>query len=141
MLIRLFSLSPITKGFKAKVEISLKLSQTIHFIHNPTYFSSKLSKISIKSYVLTFKSRWAYSSHSQGSVSVDLFNLLTLPDERRVATSYWIFLSISIYRTGKTLKSAKLSADKRSTDKLLMVMRDLSSRSSISKGLSALIYT
>ena len=30
----------------------------------------------------------ARSSHSKGSVSVDLFNLPTLPDERRVATSY-----------------------------------------------------
>ena len=30
----------------------------------------------------------AHSSHSKGSVSVDLFNLPTLPDERRVATSY-----------------------------------------------------
>ena len=33
-----------TKGIKAKVEISLKLSQPIHFIRNSTYFSSKLSK-------------------------------------------------------------------------------------------------
>ena len=32
----------------------------------------------------------------------------------------WIFLSISIYRMRKTLKSAKSSADKHSTDKLLM---------------------
>ena len=30
----------------------------------------------------------ARSSHSKGSISVDLFNLPTLPDERRVATSY-----------------------------------------------------
>ena len=30
----------------------------------------------------------ARSSHSKGSVSVNLFNLPTLPDERRVATSY-----------------------------------------------------
>ena len=30
----------------------------------------------------------ARSSRSKGSVSVDLFNLPTLPDERRVATSY-----------------------------------------------------
>ena len=30
----------------------------------------------------------AHSSRSKGSVSVDLFNLPTLPDERRVATSY-----------------------------------------------------
>ena len=30
----------------------------------------------------------ARSSHSKGSVSVDFFNLPTLPDERRVATSY-----------------------------------------------------
>ena len=30
----------------------------------------------------------AHSSHSKGSVSVDLFNLPTLPDERRVTTSY-----------------------------------------------------
>ena len=34
----------ITKGIKAKVEISLKLRQTIHFIHNSTHFSNKLSK-------------------------------------------------------------------------------------------------
>ena len=30
----------------------------------------------------------ARSSHSKGSVSVDLFDLPTLPEERRVATSY-----------------------------------------------------
>ena len=46
----------------------------------------------------------------------------------------WTFLSISTSQTGKTPKSVKLSAGKHSTDKLLMVMRDLSSRFSISKG-------
>ena len=77
----------------------------------------------------------AHSSRSKGSVSVDLFNLPTLPDERRVATSYLDILSISTYQTGKTPRLVELLADRHLTDKPLMVMRDLSSRSSISRGL------
>ena len=84
----------------------------------------------------------AHSSHSKGSVSVDLSNLPTLPDERRVATSY-MDIPVDFYLPDgkKTPRLVKLSADKHSTDKLLMVMRDLSSRFSISKGLLALIHT
>ena len=83
----------------------------------------------------------AHSSHSKGSVSVDLFNLPTLPDERRVATSYLDIPVNFTYQMGKTPRLVKLLADKHSTDKLLMVMRDLSLRSSVLRGLSALIHT
>ena len=84
----------------------------------------------------------ARSSRSKGSVSVDLFNLPTLPDERRVATSY-LDIPVDFYLPdgGKTPRLVRLSADKHSTDKLLMVMRDLSFRSSILRGLLALIHT
>ena len=83
----------------------------------------------------------ARSSHSKGSVSVDLFNLPTLPDERRVATSY-LDIPVDFYLPdGKTPRLVRLSADKHSTDKLPMVMRDLSLRYSISRGLLALIHT
>ena len=77
----------------------------------------------------------AHSSHSKGSVSVDLFNLPTLPDKRRVATSY-LDIPVDFYLPDgkKTLRLAKSSADKHLIDKLLMVMRDLSLRSSISEG-------
>ena len=47
-------------------------------------------------------------SHSKGSVSVDLFNLPTLPDERRVATSYLDILSISTYHMEKNSKISKI---------------------------------
>ena len=77
----------------------------------------------------------ARSSHSKGSVSVDLFNLPTLPDERRVATSYLDHsCQLLLARRGKTPRLAKLLAGNHLTDKLQMVMRDLSLRSSISEG-------
>ena len=84
----------------------------------------------------------ARSSHSKGSVSVDLFNLPTLQDERRVATSY-LDIPVDFYLPDrKNSKISKIvSRQTNSTDKLLMVMRDLSSRSSISRGLLALIHT
>ena len=76
----------------------------------------------------------AQSSHSKGSVSVDLFNLPTLLDERRVATSY-LDIPVNFYLPdGKNSRLAKLLADRHLIDKLLMVMRDLSSRSSTSEG-------
>ena len=84
----------------------------------------------------------ARSSRSKGSVSVDLFNLPTLPDERRVATSY-LDIPVNFYLPdGKNSKISKIVSRQgiRQT-KLLMVMRDLSLRSSILKGLFALIYT
>ena len=83
----------------------------------------------------------ACSSHSKGSVSVDLFNLPTLLDERRVATSY-LDIPVDFYLPdGKNSKISKIVSRKHLTDKLLMVMRDLSLRSSISRGLLALIHT
>ena len=48
----------------------------------------------------------ACSSHSKGSVSVDLFNLPTLPDERRVATSY-LDIPIDFYLPDR--KNSKIS--------------------------------
>ena len=47
----------------------------------------------------------------------------------------WTFLSTSTCQTEKTPRLAKLLAGRHLIDKLLMVMRDLSSRSSISRGL------
>ena len=76
----------------------------------------------------------ARSSHSKGSVSVDLFNLPTLPDKRRVATSY-LDIPVNFYLpNGKNSKISRI-VSRQAFDKLLMVMRDLSSRSSISRGL------
>ena len=50
----------------------------------------------------------ALSSHSKGSVSVDLFNLPTLPDERRVATSY-LDIPVDFYLPdGKNSKISKI---------------------------------
>ncbi len=50
----------------------------------------------------------AHSSHSKGSVSVDLFNLPTLPDERRVATSY-LDIPVDFYLPdGKNSKISKV---------------------------------
>ena len=50
----------------------------------------------------------ARSSHSKGSVSVDLFNLPTLPDERRVATSY-LDIPVDFYLLdGKNSKISKV---------------------------------
>ena len=50
----------------------------------------------------------ARSSHSKGSVSVDLFNLPTLPDERRVATSY-LDIPVNFYLPdGKNSKISKI---------------------------------
>ena len=50
----------------------------------------------------------AHSSHSKGSVSVDLFNLPTLPDERRVATSY-LDIPVNFYLPdGKNSKISKI---------------------------------
>ena len=50
----------------------------------------------------------ARSSRSKGSVSVDLFNLLTLPDERRVATSY-LDIPVNFYLPdGKNSKISKV---------------------------------
>ena len=50
----------------------------------------------------------AHSSHSKGSVSVDLFNLPTLPDERRVATSY-LDIPVDFYLPdGKNSKISKI---------------------------------
>ena len=50
----------------------------------------------------------ARSSHSRGSVSVDLFNLPTLPDERRVATSY-LDIPVDFYLPdGKNSKISKI---------------------------------
>ena len=50
----------------------------------------------------------ARSSHSKGSVSVDLFNLPTLPDERRVATSY-LDIPVDFYLPdGKNSKISKI---------------------------------
>ena len=48
----------------------------------------------------------ARSSHSKGSVSVDLFNLPTLPDKRRVATSY-LDIPIDFYLPDR--KNSKIS--------------------------------
>ena len=50
----------------------------------------------------------AHSSHSKGSVSVDVFNLPTLPDERRVATSY-LDIPVDFYLPdGKNSKISKI---------------------------------
>ena len=50
----------------------------------------------------------ACSSHSKGSVSVDLFNLPALPDERRVATSY-LDIPVDFYLPdGKNSKISKI---------------------------------
>ena len=50
----------------------------------------------------------ARSSHSKGSLSVDLFNLPTLPDERRVATSY-LDIPVNFYLPdGKNSKISKI---------------------------------
>ena len=50
----------------------------------------------------------ARSSHSKGPVSVDLFNLPTLPDERRVATSY-LDIPVDFYLPdGKNSKISKI---------------------------------
>ena len=50
----------------------------------------------------------AHSSYSKGSVSVDLFNLPTLPDERRVATSY-LDIPVNFYLPdGKNSKISKI---------------------------------
>ena len=50
----------------------------------------------------------ACSSHSKGSVSVDLFNLPTPPDERRVATSY-LDIPVNFYLPdGKNSKISKI---------------------------------
>ena len=50
----------------------------------------------------------AHSSHSKGSVSVDLFNLPTLPDERRVTTSY-LDIPVDFYLPdGKNSKISKI---------------------------------
>ena len=50
----------------------------------------------------------AHSSCSKGSVSVDLFNLPTLPDERRVATSY-LDIPVNFYLPdGKNSKISKI---------------------------------
>ena len=50
----------------------------------------------------------ARSSHSKGSISVDLFNLPTLPDERRVATSY-LDIPVDFYLPdGKNSKISKI---------------------------------
>ena len=50
----------------------------------------------------------ARSSHSKGSVSVDLFNLPTLPDKRRVATSY-LDIPVDFYLPdGKNSKISKI---------------------------------
>ena len=52
--------------------------------------------------------KMARSSHSKGSVSVDLFNLPTLPDERRVATSY-LDIPVNFYLPdGKNSKISKI---------------------------------
>ena len=52
--------------------------------------------------------KMAHSSHSKGSVSVDLFNLPTLPDERRVATSY-LDIPVNFYLPdGKNSKISKI---------------------------------
>ena len=48
----------------------------------------------------------AHASHSKGSVSVDLFNLPTLPDERRVATSY-LDIPVDFYLPDR--KNSKIS--------------------------------
>ena len=48
----------------------------------------------------------AHSSHSKGSVSVDLFNLPTLPDKRRVATSY-LDIPVNFYLPDR--KNSKIS--------------------------------
>ena len=50
----------------------------------------------------------ACSFHSKGSVSVDLFNLPTLPDKRRVATSY-LDIPVNFYLPdGKNSKISKI---------------------------------
>ena len=52
--------------------------------------------------------KMARSSRSKGSVSVDLFNLPTLPDERRVATSY-LDIPVDFYLPdGKNSKISKI---------------------------------
>ena len=48
----------------------------------------------------------AHSSHSKGSVSVDLFNLPTLPNERRVTTSY-LDIPVNFYLPDR--KNSKIS--------------------------------
>ena len=60
----------------------------------------------INSHTDTFKKKKACSSHSKGSVSVDLFNLPTLPDERRVATSY-LDIPVDFYLPDR--KNSKIS--------------------------------
>ena len=60
----------------------------------------------MKTYIRSHK--MAHSSHSKGSVSVDLFNLPTLPDERRVATSY-LDIPVDFYLPeGKNSKISKI---------------------------------
>ena len=87
MLIRLFLFITIGKGIKAQVEISLKSNKTntLYTIHS--CFQVNCQNFDKFTYVYT-SHKMARSSHSKGSVSVDLFNLPTLLDERRVATSY-----------------------------------------------------
>ena len=83
----------------------------------------------------TFKSRWLVLL-IQRDLFEWIFSIYQHYQMRgELLHHIWTFLSISTFQTGKTPKSVKLSADKHSTDKRLMVMRDLSSRSSISKGL------
>ena len=83
----------------------------------------------------------ARSSHSKGSVSVDLFNLPTLPDERRVGTSY-LDIPVDFYLPdGKNSKISKVVSRQAFDRQTPDGNEDLSSRSSISNGLSALIYT
>ena len=48
----------ITEGITEKVEISLKLNKTFHFIRKSFRVSSKIAEISIHSYTHMFKSRW-----------------------------------------------------------------------------------
>ena len=77
-------------------------------MHKPYMFSCKLLEILIKTHIHPHTQKKAHSSHSKGSVSVDLFNLPTLPDKRRVATSY-LDIPVDFYLPdGKNSKISKI---------------------------------
>ena len=100
--------STIPKRITAKVKISLKFSETFSLFTFPHIFSSKLSKISVNSYVHTFTSRWLVLL-----IRKDLFQWISsIYRHYQMRGEWlhhtWIFLSISIYRTGKNSKISKV---------------------------------
>ena len=124
----------ITEGIKEKVEISLKLNKTFHFIRNSFRVSSKLLKFRYIHIRIRSNQDGSFFSF-EGICFSGIFSIYRHYQMRgELLHCTWTFLLISTFQMGKTPKSVKLSADKHSTDKLLMVMRDLSSRSISQKG-------